>query len=329
MTTFVNVGLNNEIAEALAERPEFAWAAWDSYRRFLQSWAMSEGVSRDFFDAIMTGFKSRYGVEQKLEFPAEQMRKIAFAYKVRAEEEGVAFVDDPFEQVVSCISKVLASWEAPDPRLYRAVHRHRRGVGHRRRRSAHGLRQSEPWRPGPASPSRAAPSSRTAPRCDSSATSRVAARARTWSAGSCSRCPSRSRSALASPHVPGTLHQSLEEGLPRDLPRPARGRARSRRRARHGSARDRVHFRVAVRRRPVHPAEARRRAGAAPGDPRTSTPTSPNYGPPVAVGMGVAGGAYIGRAAVNAQQIDPLARRCARRRHRPPASGHSARRTSS
>ena len=34
--------------------------------------------------------------------------------------------------------------------------------------------------------------------------------------------------------------------------------------------------------------------------------TSPNYGPPVAVGMGVAGGAYSGRAAVSAEQIDQL-----------------------
>ena len=34
--------------------------------------------------------------------------------------------------------------------------------------------------------------------------------------------------------------------------------------------------------------------------------TSPNYGPPVAVGMGVAGGAYSGRAAVSSEQIDQL-----------------------
>ncbi len=119
MTTFVNVGLNAEIAEALATREDFAWAAWDSYRRFLQSWAMYEGVDRDFFDAIMTGFKSRYGVEQKLEFSAEQMRKIALTYKMRAEEVDVVFVDDPLEQIIACIGKVLASWEAPDPRLYR------------------------------------------------------------------------------------------------------------------------------------------------------------------------------------------------------------------
>ena len=80
---------------------------------------MSDGIDRDFFDAIMTEFKSRYGVEQKLDFSADQMREIAIAYKLRAQEQGVVFVDDPFEQVVSCILKVLASWDSPHPRLYR------------------------------------------------------------------------------------------------------------------------------------------------------------------------------------------------------------------
>ena len=32
----------------------------------------------------------------------------------------------------------------------------------------------------------------------------------------------------------------------------------------------------------------------------------PGFGPPVAVGMGVAGGAYSGRVAINAEQIDAL-----------------------
>ena len=68
MTTFINVGLNDELTEGLARRPGFAWTAWDSYRRFLQSWAMSAGIDRDVFDAIMTDFKSRYGVGQKLDF---------------------------------------------------------------------------------------------------------------------------------------------------------------------------------------------------------------------------------------------------------------------
>ncbi|HEY5113472.1 MAG TPA: PEP/pyruvate-binding domain-containing protein, partial [Coriobacteriia bacterium] len=119
MTTFVNVGLNDELTEALAAEPRLGWAAWDSYRRFLQTWAMSDGIDRDFFDAIIAEFKSRYGVEQKLDFTAAQMREVAFAYKLRAGEEGVVFVDDPFDQVVACILKVLESWDAVHARLYR------------------------------------------------------------------------------------------------------------------------------------------------------------------------------------------------------------------
>lgn len=119
MTTFVNVGLNAAIAEQLAARPGFAWAAWDSYRRSLQSWAMFEGVARDEFDSIMNSFKQRYGVARKLEFTPEQMRDLAAAYRTAARDHGVVFVDDPFEALMSCILKVVSSWDAADPTLYR------------------------------------------------------------------------------------------------------------------------------------------------------------------------------------------------------------------
>lgn len=119
MTTFVNVGLTDELAEARAHLPGLEWATWDSYRRFLQSWAMSAGIDRDVFDAIMTEFKNRYGVEQKLDFTPAQMREIAFTYKAQARTAGVIFVDDPFGQVVSCVFNVLQSWDTPHARLYR------------------------------------------------------------------------------------------------------------------------------------------------------------------------------------------------------------------
>jgi pyruvate,orthophosphate dikinase len=119
MTTFVNVGLNDKLAEALSCKPGFEWAAWDSYRRFLQTWGMASGVERDFFDNIMTEFKGRKGIERKLDFPAEQMRELALVYKARAKDLGVRFIDDPFRQVVSCVRKVLASWDSPEAKLYR------------------------------------------------------------------------------------------------------------------------------------------------------------------------------------------------------------------
>ena len=119
MTTFVNVGLNDELTEALSRKPGFEWAAWDSYRRFLQTWAMASGMSRDVFDGIMTEFKSRSGIERKLDFPPDQMRKLAFEYKDRAQDQGVRFTEDPFRQMVGCVRKVLSSWDSPESKLYR------------------------------------------------------------------------------------------------------------------------------------------------------------------------------------------------------------------
>ncbi len=119
MTTFVDVGLNDKLAEALSRKPGFEWAAWDSYRRFLQTWAMASGIDRDVFDAIIAEFKARYGVERKSDFLPEHMKEMAFAYKQRGRELGVRYTDDPFRQVVACIRKVLGSWDSPEAKLYR------------------------------------------------------------------------------------------------------------------------------------------------------------------------------------------------------------------
>jgi pyruvate,orthophosphate dikinase len=119
MTTFVDVGLNDKLTEALSRKPGFEWAAWDSYRRFLQSWAMANGVNRDFFDHIMSEFKIRYGIERKYDFSPAHMRELARTYKSRARELGVRFTDDPFRQVVACVRKVLESWDSPEAKLFR------------------------------------------------------------------------------------------------------------------------------------------------------------------------------------------------------------------
>jgi len=119
MTTFVDVGLNDKLAEALSHKPGFEWAAWDSYRRFLQTWAMASGIDRDVFDAVMVDFKARYGVERKSDFLPEHMREMAFAYKARGRELGVRYMDDPFRQVMACIRKVLGSWDSAEAKLYR------------------------------------------------------------------------------------------------------------------------------------------------------------------------------------------------------------------
>ena len=119
MTTFVNIGLNEELAEAVAQRPGVGWMAWDSYRRQLQTWAMAGGVERDVFDGIMTEHKRRAGVRHKQQFTPEQMRALARAYKQCARDHGVRLIQDPFRHIVACATKVLSSWDAPSAKVYR------------------------------------------------------------------------------------------------------------------------------------------------------------------------------------------------------------------
>lgn len=303
MTTFVNVGLNERIAAALAQRPGYAWAAWDSYRRFLQSWAMSEGIDRDFFDAIMTGFKSRYGVEQKLEFSDNQMRKIALTYKLRAQEEGVVFVDDPLIQLLGCIQKVLESWDGGDPRLFRqyigiaeewgtAVVVQRMVFGNLNRGSGSGVTfTSSPLEP-------------YSHQVRLFGDFAVRTQGEDLVGGLIFPLPISEAQRRATPSFRYT-EQSLEKDFPEIY------------QALHEIARD------LVGERGVDPQEIeftfespsrddlyilQKRAVVQ--EQRKDAPyfdtNAAGYGAPVAVGMGVAGGAYAGRAAINAAQIDRL-----------------------
>lgn len=119
MTTFVNVGLNDELAREISRIEGYEWTVWDSYRRFIQSWAMSSGIERGVFDGIMNLFKSRFGVRLKLDFSPEQMMEMALAYRRKAEGLGVAFIQDPFEQVVGCVHRVLDSWNSTHAGFFR------------------------------------------------------------------------------------------------------------------------------------------------------------------------------------------------------------------
>jgi pyruvate,orthophosphate dikinase len=119
MQSFLNVGINLSIAEGLSRKKGFQWAAWDSYRRFVQSWGMFQGLNRDFFDVIMEGFKRRYGVAKKIRFSPEQMKLLALAYRQGVTENNIVIADEPVEQFLKSIQQVFASWHSEQARIYR------------------------------------------------------------------------------------------------------------------------------------------------------------------------------------------------------------------
>jgi pyruvate,orthophosphate dikinase len=119
LDTFLNVGINREIARALASRSG-SWGAFDAYRRFLQFWGMGHGIDRFRFDALMRSIKSELGVAKKAEIPPDAMLDVADRYRRFIEDAGVVIVDDPLEQVEHCVDFVLRSWDAEKARVYRA-----------------------------------------------------------------------------------------------------------------------------------------------------------------------------------------------------------------
>ena len=119
MDSFLNVGMTAEIAEGLAGRIGSPWAAWDSYRRFLQFWGMSLGIDRDEFDREIQGAKQKYSVPKKAQLPPARMKELAFRYAGLLADNGVKVVEEPFEQLLRCIEMVMNSWNSDKAKVYR------------------------------------------------------------------------------------------------------------------------------------------------------------------------------------------------------------------
>lgn len=80
---------------------------------------MAFGVSRDEFDEIMIDFKTRYDVNQKIDFTPDQMREMAFSYKDVLLKHNIHFKDEPFDQLKQVIFNVLESWYSERAEVYR------------------------------------------------------------------------------------------------------------------------------------------------------------------------------------------------------------------
>jgi len=121
MNTFLNVGINEDIVEGLIRQTGEGWFAWDNYRRFIQSWAMSFGMQRDEFDGIMNHFKRLYGRQVKREFTPQEIRELALAYKEALKSHRIDFSDSPREQLFTAIRMVMKSWNSPKAVTYREI----------------------------------------------------------------------------------------------------------------------------------------------------------------------------------------------------------------
>jgi pyruvate,orthophosphate dikinase len=121
MDSFLNVGINEEIADAIAKKTGNPWFAWDSFRRFLQQYGMTFGIHRDEFDQIIAVHKKQAGIDFKRHFTGPQMKAVAMAYKNQLLLKGITLVEFPVDQLFLAIHKVFSSWNAKRAIDYRRI----------------------------------------------------------------------------------------------------------------------------------------------------------------------------------------------------------------
>ena len=124
LATVVFVGMNDAIAEKLAE--DGPWRAYDSYRRFLASYASSVWDVELEDQGLVDKAKQRYGVRYKHDLPWEAMKEVAEDSKRILRELGHgdqldAILADPFEQLVGAVNAVFGSWSAETSRRFRDI----------------------------------------------------------------------------------------------------------------------------------------------------------------------------------------------------------------
>ncbi|MCX5869131.1 MAG: PEP-utilizing enzyme [Deltaproteobacteria bacterium] len=121
MATIHNVGLNEEIIEEYVRAHGEGYLAWDNYRRFLQSWAMTSGMQREDFQELMNRAKAKHGVNLKREFTPEQMRGLALEYRQLVRRQGLGIPEDPWLQLVNAVAMILDSWQTVKAADYRRI----------------------------------------------------------------------------------------------------------------------------------------------------------------------------------------------------------------
>jgi pyruvate,orthophosphate dikinase len=124
MDTVLNLGLNDETAEALAKKSGDRRFAYDSYRRFITMYSnVVLGIDHHHFEEILDDHKDRHGYSLDTEVTAEEWAKLVPIYKKRVEEEhGKPFPQDPQEQLWGAIGAVFGSWMNQRAKTYRRLH---------------------------------------------------------------------------------------------------------------------------------------------------------------------------------------------------------------
>ena len=121
MDTILNLGLNEEVVETIAEQSGNPRWAWDCYRRFIQMYSdVVMEVGKKYFEELIDEMKADRGVTQDVELTAEDLKELAGKFKAEYKAKiGEDFPTDPKEQLMGAVKAVFRSWDNPRANVYR------------------------------------------------------------------------------------------------------------------------------------------------------------------------------------------------------------------
>ena len=121
MDTILNLGLNEEVVNVIAEKSGNARWAWDCYRRFIQMYSdVVMEVGKKYFEELIDKMKAERGVTQDVELTADDLKELASQFKAEYKEKiGAEFPTDPKEQLMGAVKAVFRSWDNPRANVYR------------------------------------------------------------------------------------------------------------------------------------------------------------------------------------------------------------------
>lgn len=124
MDTILNLGLNDQTVEGLAETSKNPRFAWDSYRRFVQMYSnVVMGMNASLLEVTLEDLKHARRIVNDTELSVSDLQGLVKKFKSQVvESTGQVFPSDPMEQLWGAIAAVFKSWNTPRAQTYRELH---------------------------------------------------------------------------------------------------------------------------------------------------------------------------------------------------------------
>lgn len=123
MDTILNLGLNDDVVEGIAQKTNNPRFAYDSYRRFIQMYSdVVMEVGKAYFEKMIDEMKEARGYKTDVELSVEDLKELCVKFKSHYKDaKGTDFPTDSKEQLLGAVKAVFRSWDNPRANYYRRM----------------------------------------------------------------------------------------------------------------------------------------------------------------------------------------------------------------